>query len=143
MRWADGFRGGGVACGIKGGGRLDLGAIVADAPVARNDVPDAVDRSEQIEREAIIGERIGSLVIEQRDLDVRAHVTGEQRVLGRDVQRGVAWCMCAMLDHPHLGAIPLDRCRTGRKRRELAEQRSVVPWSGFVGKLHASLVVRG
>ena len=85
---------------------------IADGAMPGND-PDNGQCSQAVQASQVVTDRIGLVEIEQRHLDVGAHVAGDERSAVGQEDRAVAWRMPLMRHHHRLGAVP-GRCVRGR-----------------------------
>src|SRR5215510_491007 len=98
---------------------------IADSPVAR-DYPIDRQLGEPVQARQVIADWVGLIKIEERDLDVRAHVARDQRSALREEHRAMPRRMSLMCDDDCPWPVPRD-CFRWIQRAELAEEVQVMP----------------
>jgi hypothetical protein len=93
--------------------------------VAGDGKPDPRDAREQAEAGPVAAERVVPVQVEQRGLDVRAHVASDQHPGPGQEDRTVPGRVPVVLVHDRAGAGPVDLA--GVQRLNLGEQGQVVP----------------
>jgi hypothetical protein len=79
----------------------------ADATVTRNkDIDVARHALEQLQRGAVVLDRVSGVQIEHRNQDIREHVAGDENAALLDQHRRMARGMRLMLNDPNLRAVP-------------------------------------
>jgi hypothetical protein len=108
---------------VGGDSAAELG-VIADVAVAGHEHPHARGRREQSQAPPVAAERVGRLGVEQRDLDVGAHVAGDKHSgLGQE-DGAVTGGVRVMREHDRARPGPVDL--TAEQRLEPGEQREVV-----------------
>jgi hypothetical protein len=98
--------------------------VVADVAVAGHDHPHALGPRQQSQAPPVAAERVGRLGVEQRDLDVGAHVAGDQHSdLGQE-DGAVTGGVRVVREHDRARPGPVDLA--AEQRLEAGEQREVV-----------------
>ena len=109
---------------VGGDPAAELG-VVADAAVAGHHQPHARGPGQQSQAPPIAAERVGRLGVEQRDLDVGAHVAGDEHAgLGQE-HGAVAGGVRVVRQHHRARPGPVDLA--AEQRLEPGEEREVVP----------------
>jgi glutamate N-acetyltransferase/amino-acid N-acetyltransferase len=82
VNWPDGFRSAGISCGIKEGGALDLGLLVADEPVEWAGVftQNAAAAAPVIASRALSGKKVRGLVVNSGNANACTGSAGTQAV---------------------------------------------------------------
>ncbi len=88
------------------------------------------DLLEDVEPALVVGERVrrAALEVEQRDLDVREHVTGDEDSVGRHEERRVPRSVPLVLEEVHVGSRPVEGVG--------------VPWEGIEQPHQGEVVAR-
>jgi hypothetical protein len=98
--------------------------VIADVAVAGHDQPHARGPRQQSQAPPVAAERVGRLGVEQRDLDVGAHVAGDEHSdLGQE-HGAVTGGVPVVREHDRARPGPVDLA--AEQRLEAGEQREVV-----------------